>query len=182
MPVLPDWVSYHFPPKIHIEVDCAPKAGSYIKTIGTRILIITTQKDLQTNVDLLSIKKGIERNTEGVIIYDDIESVATFKDLDTAAHFARQAQVNCVLAFGSYESVNAAKIISVLTTNDLFAEELIIEGKQIKKKPAPLIVIPTMPLMGMECSPFCFIQDQDGTRKYFSNISLCPELFIADHV
>jgi alcohol dehydrogenase len=180
MPVLPDWVSYHFPPKIHIEVDSAPKSGSYIKTIGTRILIITTQKDLQTNVDLLSIKKGIEKNTEGVIIYDDIESVATLKDLDTAAHFARQAQVNCVLAFGSYESVNAAKIISVLTTNDLFAEELIIEGKQIKKKPAPLIVIPTMPLMGMECSPFCFIQDQDGTRKYLANISLFPELIIAD--
>ncbi|MCB1178754.1 MAG: iron-containing alcohol dehydrogenase, partial [Leptospiraceae bacterium] len=67
-----------------------------------------------------------------------------------------------------------------LATNDLFAEELIIENKPIKKTPAPLVVIPTMPLMGMECSPFCFIQDYDGNRRYFANISLFPELIIAD--
>ncbi|MCB1177585.1 MAG: iron-containing alcohol dehydrogenase, partial [Leptospiraceae bacterium] len=98
MPVLPEWVNYHFPPKIHIEVDCAHKSGSYIKNIGNRILIITTQKDLQSSVDVLSIKKSIERDTDGVIIYDDIITAATLKDLDTAAHFARQSQVNCVIA------------------------------------------------------------------------------------
>jgi alcohol dehydrogenase len=181
MPVLPEWVSYHFPPKIHIEVDCANKVGHFAKHIGSRILVVTTQKDLAVGSELLSMKRSIEQHTDGVIIYDDIESAANFKDLDTAAHFARQAQVNCVLAYGSYESVNAAKAISVLTTNDMFADELILGQKQIKKKPAPLIVVPTMPLMGMECAPFCFINDdKHDVRKYFSDINLFPELVITD--
>lgn len=181
MPVLPDWVSYHFPPKIHIEVDCAHKVGQFVKNIGNRILIITTQRDLAAGTDLLGLKRSIEQHTDGVIIYDDIESSASFKDLDTAAHFARQAQVNCILAYGSYEAVNAAKAISVLTTNDLFADELILGQKPIKRKSTPLVVVPTMPLMGMECAPYCFISDDKyDVRKYFSDINLFPELIITD--
>jgi alcohol dehydrogenase len=181
MPVLPDWVSYHFPPKIHLEVDCANKVGQYVKHIGNRVLLLTTQKDLSSGVDLLSIKRSIEQHTDGVIIYDDIESVASFKELDTASHFSRQAQINCIIAFGSYESVNAAKAVSLLTTNDLFAEELILGQRQVKKKATPLVVIPTMPLMGMECAPFCFISDErTDIRKYFAHINLFPELIISD--
>ncbi|MCX7998608.1 MAG: iron-containing alcohol dehydrogenase, partial [Leptospiraceae bacterium] len=96
MPVLPDWVNYYFPSKIHIEVDCAPKMGQYVKNVGNRVLLITTQKDLAAGSDLLSVKRSIEKNTNGIIIYDDIENTPSFKDLDTAAHFARQAQVNCI--------------------------------------------------------------------------------------
>ena len=181
MPVLPDWVNYHFPSKMHIELDCGPKCGSYIKNIGNRVLIVTTQKEMHNTTDLLVIKKSIEKTTDGVVIYDDIEVAASLKDLDTAAHFARQAQVNCIIAYGSYESVNAAKIISVLATNDLFADELILGNKPIKKKPIPLVVIPIMPLMGLECSPFCFVLDErDGMRKYYANQHLFPELIIVD--
>jgi alcohol dehydrogenase len=181
MPVLPDWVSYHFPPKIHIEIDCGNKCGNFIKNIGSRIVIITTQKELTNKNELLSIKKSIEKNTDGVVIYDDIEVTPSLKDLDSAAHFARQAQVNCIVAYGSYESVNAAKLISILATNDVFADELINNTKQIKKPPIPVVIIPTMPLMGMECSPFSFIiDDNDGMRKYYSHQALFPELIIAD--
>jgi alcohol dehydrogenase len=181
MPVLPDWVNYQFPPKMHIELDCASKCGNFVKYVGSRVLIVTTQKEMQSTGDLISIKKSIEKTTDGVVIYDDIEVAASFKDLDTAAHFARQAQVNCILAYGSYESVNAAKIISILATNDIFAEDLVLNNRQIKKNPIPVVVVPIMPLMGLECSPFCFVQDEhDGMRKYYANQALFPELIIVD--
>jgi alcohol dehydrogenase len=181
MPVLPDWVNYQFPPKMHIELDCASKCGNFVKFVGNRVLIVTTQKEMQSTGDLISIKKSIEKTTDGVVIYDDIEVAASFKDLDTAAHFARQAQVNCILAYGSYESVNAAKIISILATNDIFAEDLVLNNKPIRKNPVPVVVIPIMPLMGLECSPFCFVLDEhDGMRKYYANQALFPELIIVD--
>ncbi|MDX1960431.1 MAG: iron-containing alcohol dehydrogenase [Leptospiraceae bacterium] len=181
MPVLPSWVSYYFPSKIHLEIDCAAKAGEYVKNVGSRILIITTQKEMMNSTELVAIKKSIEQHTEGVIIYDDVSAIPNFKSLDTAAHFAKQAQINCILAYGSYESVNIAKVLSLLITNDLFADELVLGAKPPTRKPIPLVVIPTMPLMGLECSPFCFIQDDnDGMRKYFSHSFLFPELIICD--
>lgn len=144
-------------------------------------MVVTTQKEMQNTADLMSVKKSIEKTTEGVVLYDDIEVAASLKDLDTAAHFARQAQINCIVAFGSYESVNAAKVVSVLATNDLFAEELILGNKPIKKKAIPVVIIPVMPLMGLECSPFCFALDENtGMRKYFANQALFPELIIVD--
>ena len=159
MPVLQDWVNFHFPCKLHIEIDCAPKVGHFIKHIGSRFLLITTQREMHNPNELYILKSSIEKDTEGLIIYDDIENVGTYKELDTAAHFARQSQGNCVIAYGSYESVNIAKVVSILATNDLFAEELVRQTKKPKKKALPLIVIPTMPLMGIECAPFCTILD-----------------------
>jgi len=181
MPVLPDWVNFHFPTKMHIEMDCAPKCGNYIKNIGNRVMIVTTQREMQNTADLMAVKKSIEKTTEGVVLYDDIDVAASLKDLDTAAHFARQAQINCIIAFGSYESVDAAKVISVLAKNDLFAEELIVANKVPSKAPIPVTIIPTMPLMGLECSPFCFILDENnGMRRYYANQNLFPELIIVD--
>jgi alcohol dehydrogenase len=184
MPVLEDWVNFHFPSKVHIEIDCTHKVGRFIKQTGDRFVIVSTQSELNTQVssELSVIKSSIESSTEGVILYDDIEKEATFKGLDTAAYFVRQAQANCVIGFGGFESVNAAKVISLLATNDLFAEEMILQKKPIKKPPLPLVIIPTMPLMGMECSPFCAIADEnDGKkRKYFANPSLFPDVVIVD--
>ena len=181
MPVLQDWVNFHFPCKLHIEVDCASKAGNFIKHVGSRFLLITTQRELQNPNELYALKSSMERETEGLIIYNDIENVGTFKELDTAAHFARQSQVNCIIAYGSFESVNIAKVVSILASNDLFAEELILQTKKATRKPLPLVIIPTMPLMGIECAPFCTILDErENERKYFASSDLFPELIVAD--
>lgn len=181
MPVLQEWVNFHFPCKLHIEVDCGPRVGSFVKYIGTRFLLITTQKEMASPSDLDILKASIEKETEGLIIYDDIENAGSYKELDTASHFARQSQVNCIIAYGAYETVNIAKIVSILATNDLFAEDLILQKKTAKRKPLPLIVIPTMPLMGIECAPFCTILDEkENDRRYFASADLFPELIIAD--
>ncbi|MEM7182509.1 MAG: iron-containing alcohol dehydrogenase [Spirochaetota bacterium] len=181
MPVLTDWVSFQFPPKVHIEVDCSHKVGNFIRQIGNRTVIISTQEEMKNDVEFDVIKSSIENNTDGVILYDDIENFTTLKSIDTATHFVKQAQANCIVAYGSYDSINAAKAVSALATNDLFAEQMIIEGKALKNPPLPLVVIPTMPLIGMECSPFCTVVDnKDKKRKYFAHLNLFPELIIAD--
>lgn len=203
MPVLPDWISFHFPTMIHFEIDGAAKIGSFIKKFGNRIVVISNQKEMNNTNELGSIKSSIEstldtskylntsfntvrtslsRNTDGFILYDDIENTPTFKDLNTAAHFVRQAQANCIVAYGSFESINTAKAISLLAPNDMFAEEMFLQKKEIKNPPIPLIVVPTNPVMGMECSPFCIIaEDKDKrTRRYYANPNLFPKLVVAD--
>jgi alcohol dehydrogenase len=181
MPVLQDWVSFQFPSKIFIEIDAISKFGPISKSFGNRFLLITTQKEMMNPSELFILKTSIEKNSEGVIIYDDIESIGTFKELDTAAHFAKQSQVNCIISYGSFETVNIAKVVATLTTNDLFAEELIYQKKPTKRKPLPLVIVPTMPLMGIECSPFCTIyDDRENERKYFASPDFFPSLIIAD--
>jgi alcohol dehydrogenase len=69
-----------------------------------------------------------------------------------------------------FESINAGKAISILATNDGFAEEIFSGKKPIKHPPLPLVIIPTRPVMGNEVSPFfSVIDDKDRNRKYFAN-------------
>ncbi|MBE7410778.1 MAG: iron-containing alcohol dehydrogenase [Leptospiraceae bacterium] len=181
MPVLPDWVNFQFTPRIHIEIDCGFKMGSFVKNIGSRVLMLSTQKEIQNTDELSIIKTSIEKHTDGVILYDNIEDKPTFKELDTAAHFVRHSKANCIVAYGSFDSINAAKAVSILATNDFFAEELVADKNLVLKKPIPLVTIPTMPVMGTECSPFfTIISDKDMFRKYYSHQYVFPELIIAD--
>lgn len=158
------------------------KAGSFIKNLGSRILIVTTQKEFENSDELSLLKTSLERNTDGVIIYDDIAGFPTFKDIDSAVYFARISNANCIIAYGGFESINAAKAIALLAPNSIFSEELLTTKKQITEPPLPLVVIPSRPVMGNECSPFFCLVDNKNTngRKYYSHPSVFPELVVAD--
>ncbi len=181
MPVLPEWINFQFSPKIHFEIDCGYKLGSFVKNIGTRVVLIATQRELENAEELSIIKTSLEKHSEGVIIYDDIVDRVSYKDLDSTAHFLRISNADCVVAYGSFDSVNAGKAACLLATNDLFAEEMMSGKKQLKKRGLPLIVVPTKPLLGNECSPFfSVIDDKDKNRKYFAHEWAFPELIVSD--
>ena len=181
MPVLPEWINFQFPPKIHFEIDCGYKLGSFVKNIGTRVVLIATQRELENAEELSIIKTSLEKHSEGVIIYDDIVDRVHYKDLDSTAHFLRISNADCVVAYGSFESINAGKAAALLATNDLFAEELVSGKKQLKRRGLPLITVPTKPLLGNECSPFfSVIDDKDKNRKYFAHEWVFPELIVSD--
>jgi len=181
MPVLPEWINFQFSPKIHFEIDCGYKLGSFVKNIGTRVVLIATQRELENAEELSIIKTSLEKHSEGVIIYDDIVDRVHYKDLDSTAHFLRISNADCVVAYGSFESVNAGKAAALLATNDLFAEEMMSGKKLLKKRGLPVIVVPTKPLLGNECSPFfSVIDDKDKNRKYFAHEWAFPELIVSD--
>ncbi len=181
MPVLPEWINFQFSPKIHFEIDCGYKLGSFVRNIGSRVVLITTQSEIENSEELSIIKTSLEKHSEGVIIYDDIVEKASFKDLDSAAHFCRIANADCIVAYGGFDSINAGKAVSVLTTNDIFTHELMLGKKHLKKPGIPLVTVPTKPLLGNECSPFfSLIDDKDRNRKYFSHEWLFPALVVSD--
>lgn len=181
MPVLPEWINFSFPPRIHIEVDCTYKVGTFAKNIANRAILVSTQKDMENHDDLTILKTSLEKHLSGVIIYDDIEDEPGYKDLDSAAYFARISNANCIVSYGSFDSINAGKAIALLATNDCFAEDLFTHKKPVKNPPLPLIVVPTRPVMGNEVTPFfSMIDDRTGNRKYFSHEWSFPALIVCD--
>ncbi|EPG75736.1 alcohol dehydrogenase, iron-dependent [Leptospira fainei serovar Hurstbridge str. BUT 6] len=156
--------------------------GSFVKNIGTRAVILSTQNELENMDEFSIIKTSLEKHIDGVILYDNIEKEPTLKELDTAAYFARISNANCIIGYGSYESLNAAKLVSLLATNDTFAEDIFVAKRVPKlKRPVPLVLIPTHPIMGLECAPIATIYtDEDRTVRYFTHEYLFPELVIAD--
>lgn len=152
-----------------------------MKQVGSRAILISTQKEMENSEELTIVKTSLEKQLSGVIIYDEIEDKPSFKELDSAAYFARISNADCIVVYGSFESINAGKAISLLATNDCFAQELFLGQKPAKNPPLPLVIIPTRPVLGNEVSPFLSVlDDRDHNRKYFASEVLFPSLVICD--
>lgn len=175
-----EWVHYQFPPRVYFEYDCTHKIGSMVKDLGQRVLLVTVRDEISNPDQLAVLRTSLERHTHGCIVYDDIQSTPSPDDLDTAAHFAKQSNADVILAYGSRHSLNAAKAIAMLANNEVFAAD-IAQSLPFKKAPLPLITVPSVPVLGEECSPaFSVYNEADRTNIYVSDPRLFPQLVFLD--
>lgn len=176
-----EWVHYQFPSRIFFERDSTHKIGSFVKDIGSRVLLVTVRNEQSNPDELAIIKTSIEKYTTGCILYDDIIAAPGHDDLDTAAHFAKQCRADLVLAYGSRESFHAARSISLLCRNEVFAADLSATSFPLKKPPLPLVMVPAMPAMGEETSPVIQVGNK-STKSFFHGVDyrLFPSLIFVD--
>lgn len=180
MPAYDSWINFQYPTKLHFETDCSFKVGTYLKNTSSRILLLTTQKEMINQDELAIIKTSLEKHTKGVILYDDIEDYATTKEINSAIHFAKMSNTDCIISYGGFESMNTGKLVSALIHNDLFAEDITAGNHELKKSPLPHVVIPTTPLFGLENSPYAFVNDESGSSIFYEHPYLFPDAIIAD--
>ena len=176
-----DWVHYQFPSKIFFERDSTHKLGSFVKDIGNRAMLFTVRDDMTNNDELAVIKTSLDKYTSGCIIYDDLETSPGYEELDTAAHFTKKSNSDMIIAYGARSSLNAAKGVALLSTNEIFAADLPNERSQLKKPPLPLITVPTAPSLGEESTPSFSIYNHETRSSYFgTDYRLFPSLIFLD--
>ncbi len=176
-----DWVHYQFPSRVYFERDATHKIGTMVRDIGNRVLVLAVQEDLSNPDELAVIKTSLEKHTTGAIVYDDMLEKPGLEELDTAAYFAKQCNADVILAFGSRTTFHAARAISLLSTNDLFAGDLNESTMPLKKPPHPVINVPVGPSMGEESTPGFSIYNKD-TRSAFHGYDtrLFPAMIFID--
>ncbi|MEQ9365569.1 MAG: iron-containing alcohol dehydrogenase [Leptospirales bacterium] len=176
-----DWVHYQFPSRVYFERDATHKIGTMVRDIGNRILILAVQDELSNPDELAVIKTSLEKHTTGAIIYDDIASRPGFEDLDTAAYFARQCNADAILAFGSRTTFHAARAISLLANNDIFAADLQHATFPLKRPPHPIISVPTGPAMGEESTPAFSVYNHEQRSSFHAHDNrLFPAMIFID--
>jgi len=154
-----------------------------IKNYGNRFLILNLRKENQNPVGLKNIRESINSRTGGCIVHDEIIGVPDTEQIDSATFFAKRSHVDCIIAYGGIETMNAAKAISVLATNSFFAEDLFNPLSQTIQDPLPVITIPIEPCLGEEITAyFSIIDAQNGIRKVFSSEKIYPKICFIDTV
>ena len=176
-----EWVHYQFPSRVFFESDSSPRIGTVVKDIGERVLIISSRDEITNPEHLKVIQESLIQHTSGCILYDDISGVADYAELDTAAHFAKQCNADTILAYGGRNSLNTARVVALLSKNEIFAQELPRAGLPLKEQPLPVVTVPVGPTIGEECVPSFFLFDSE-TRSSFHSIDyrLFPALIFLD--
>jgi alcohol dehydrogenase class IV len=167
---------FYFPTRLFIERDSSHKIGSFIKQTGDRILLLAVQHDIKNPDELAIIKTGIDRTSKGCILYDDITGKPGVSDIETVVSFARQSRCNVIVAFGSRDTFNVARLTALLTNNEILMQDMTAVNYPTKRPPLPIVNIPSSPSMGEEINPIISLYDRER-NYYFQNTD--PRLFPA---
>lgn len=175
------WVDFQAPGKIHFETDSTFKIGNWVSEFGSRSLLINIQKENQNEEELAILKNSLMKHSKGCILYDDLFGDPDTEQIDSATYFAKKSHVDVIVAFGSVDTFNTAKAVSVLATNNFFAKDLLNGEAKVKSSPLPMICVPMYPTLGEELTPgFTIIDADTGCRRYYGHDSLFPKACFYD--
>ncbi|HIT06239.1 MAG TPA: iron-containing alcohol dehydrogenase [Candidatus Scybalocola faecipullorum] len=138
--------SYYMPVRICCEAGISKKIAQYID--GENVVMIC-DPFLYNN----GVAKSIGDSMEGknVVYFHDVEPNPSCESVDAAAAVAREVHADCVIGLGGGSSMDVAKIVSCLTTNEGSIYDYYSGGtRTLQKRQTTLMCIPTTAGTGSE--------------------------------
>jgi len=176
--ILPE---FHLPTEIFIKQSISNNTPEIVSKYGKRAIFITTTSDFEVySESLLNIYNSLKSAGIGCIIYDELSPSPNTEEIDEAVSFAKKTKSDVIIGFGGVNSLNSAKIISLLASNYMFAYDIFSVDK-LPQPPVNLITMPAYPSFGFEISPVFYIKDiHDLNLKVYYNLDLYPKATITD--
>ena len=138
--------NYFMPVRICFKNELVKKLDQYIS--GNNVLIISDPFLYKNGTAALI---GDSLSKKNVAYFSDIEPNPSCESVDNAAEVAREIKADCVIGLGGGSSMDVAKIVSCLVTNegsiyDYYSKET----RTLESRKAILILIPTTAGTGSE--------------------------------
>ncbi len=166
--------TFNMPVKVFFGKGCIDKNSSVLAGIGKKALIVTGKSSADKNGSLKQITGAL--STEGIKYerFNRVEANPSVETVREAAQIARDVKADFIIGIGGGSPLDAAKAIAILASNDLDDDGLF--SGVYKKKPLPLIAVPTTAGTGSEVTPYSILT----FRKISNKKSIAsPEIFPA---
>jgi len=171
---------FYIPTKIFFGRGCLDKLGE-VKLPGKKAMIVTTpDKWIVEAGHLGRLKSLLKKNGAESILYNGVHPNPGKRQVEEAAKICREEGCDMVLGFGGGSSIDTAKSIALLSTNDGDFWDYVAtgsgKGHEIKNKPLPVIAVPTTAGTGTEADPWVVITKEETNEKLGFG---APEMFAA---
>lgn len=172
-------LSFYMPTKIIEDSECVLKNKDLIKSYGTKALIVTGRHSAKANGSLDDVIKALDENGQSYAIFDKVMANPTIDLVYEGSEFAKDNDVDFIIAIGGGSPMDAAKAISLLTINDIKREELF-KGVY-PYDPLPMIFIPTTAGTGSEVTQYSILtNDEAETKTTIATPKIFPEVALLD--
>ena len=171
-----DDFKFYIPTRIEFGINKIQKLADYAGLYGNRALLVT-YNDQSLNGILKYCVAELARNGIASISFEEVYENPTFDIVDRGAAAARDHQCDFVVALGGGSVIDVAKGISVCATEEVVSIWEIVEGRELKNLPLPLIAIPTTSGTGSEVTQYAVISNREQKRKEgFGKTQFYPRL------
>ena len=130
-----------------------------------KILVVTDKSLLETGtVDLVT--DILKKKNISYVIYDEVKPNPTIQNVQDGLKVAKDNSVDCIVAIGGGSSIDTAKAIAIIFTNEEFSDVVSLDGTAAtKNKALPLIALPTTAGTAAEVTINYVITDEVRTKK-----------------
>jgi alcohol dehydrogenase class IV len=116
------------------------------------------------------------------VIFDDIKSDPTDRQVDAGAALARSSGAKAVLSLGGGSAMDAGKLIAAIAPGSVPAIDYALCAKPFPGSPLPKICIPTTAGTGSETTRVSVIGDSRGAKQWYWGNQLRADLVVLDPV
>lgn len=168
---------YYMPTKICFENGIVNRLSEFIS--GKQVLIISDPFLYNSGT---ARRIGEKLKEQSVSYFYEVEPNPSCESVDKAAQLAREVKADCVIGLGGGSSMDVAKIVSCLVTNDGSIYDYYAGGtKTLQKRMKSLICIPTTAGTGSEVTNVgVFTNKREGIKMPMVSQEFWPDLAIID--
>jgi alcohol dehydrogenase len=149
------------------------------------LIVISSGKSTRANGYLERVEEELHAAGVETVVFDGVMANPVVANVEAGAKTARDNGCDFIVGLGGGSSIDAAKSIAVMATNDGKYWDYIYGGtggsQKMKRDPLPLIAIPTTAGTGTEADPWTVISNEETNEKMaLGNDKTFPVLAIVD--
>lgn len=165
------------PHTVYSGENAIDKLTTLIKEQGLKKVALFTDRGIQ-GAGLFEIpKQAVESAAVAYEVFNDLPAEPTYGQVQKVIDQFKESGADFVVACGGGSVMDAAKLASVLMTNDYGVKELL-ETPGLAKKCVPIALIPTTAGTGAEVTPNAIVAVPEKALK----VGIVNENMIADYV
>jgi alcohol dehydrogenase len=171
---------YKMPTEIVMGRGASKQTGEWVKELNTKKAFIATDKGIVNAGILEGILNSLKEESIEYVLFDEVESDPSTDMIDKATELAKKSGCDFTIGIGGGSSMDTAKAVAAMVTNEGKIFDYVGIGK-IKKKPLPIVAIPTTAGTGSEATYWSVITDKKTNIKTgVGSWYLMPTIAIVD--
>ncbi len=149
------------------------------------LIVISNGRSTRANGYLARVEEELHAAGVETHVYDGVLPNPVLENVAAGAALARSAHCDFIVGLGGGSSIDCAKAIAVMATNDGSFWDYLFGGtagrKKMKADPLPLVAIPTTAGTGTELDPWMVVSNEETHEKIGGGNDRCfPVLSVVD--
>jgi len=172
---------YSTPRRTIYGLNSIEKLKDELDNLNKNILYITYKNNEQYMPFHSKILDILKSTSNKIFIFDKAEVEPSIQNIDKAAEYARENNIEIIVAVGGGSVIDLGKAVSILLTNPGSIRKYQMGEKEIKNKGIDIIAIPTTSGTGAEATKVAVITNkEENIKKSILHPYLVPYLVILD--
>ncbi len=159
----------YMPTKIYFGSGELKQLGNIELPGKKALIVISSGNSMRKNGYLERVISLLNKQGAESAVFDKIQSNPVLDTVMEGAAFAKEHSCDFVIGLGGGSSIDAAKSIAIMATNEGNYWDYMLSGsggkKQVENKPLSIIAIPTTAGTGTEADPWTVITKPDTHEK-----------------